>query len=491
MRRGLLATALVVSLGCEESARFGSFGVARAPHPPYNQPAASRAASEDAYGLARPGLSPSPPFDLPPVRIATLANGVRAFTVERHTLPIAVVRAIVGRGSLGAAPGVASMAAATLLEGTKWSSSLAVHQRFLEMGATVSTAASYEAITIDLKVPAPNLRPALDIVGDLLRAPAFPADRVERAKNQVLSELARRTAQPQRLAASQLDAALYPPGHAYHEPVEGSEEALRATGVADLERFWRSSAVPLSTSFIVAGDIDDGATLGMLRRLFEDWSGAAPPALPRPPPAASAAGPQLFLVDRSGDPQCAVRLGWLVADRDSEDVPALRALALTLAQGALGRLGRLLRGERSETYGVQAMLTPRTGASEFVVAASIERDRTADALREALAEIERVRTQPVPASDALNARALLRDVAWQSLETSDDIVGALTDPVLHDPVDRIRERLLAPADARPEEVQRVAAKYLTREARRIVVVGDASRVRPSLEALGLGEIAVR
>jgi zinc protease len=161
----------------------------------------------------------------------------------------------------------------------------------------------------------------------------------------------------------------------------------------------------------------------------------------------------------------------------------LRALAATLAQGALGRLGKLLRVERSETYGVQAVLVPRVGASEFLVTTSIERDATADALRESLAEIERVRTQPLE-SGVPNV--------WQSFETSDDVVAALTGPVVHrDPIDRLRERLLAPASVGPEQVQRVAAKYLTRESRRIVIVGDASRIRPALQALGLGEIAVR
>ena len=48
-------------------------------------------------------------------------DGVRVVTVERHTLPIAVVRVVVARGATGAPPGVAALTAAGLLEGTKWS----------------------------------------------------------------------------------------------------------------------------------------------------------------------------------------------------------------------------------------------------------------------------------------------------------------------------------------------------------------------------------
>jgi zinc protease len=447
---------------------------------------------EDPFRLTEPGPAPAQPFDLPPIRSTTLTSGVRAFTVERHTLPVVALRVVVGRGAVGAPPGVASLAAAALLEGTKWSSGLAIHQRFAEMGALVSTAASYDAIAIDVKVPTPNLRSALEVVDDILRAPAFPVDETERVKARLLADMALRASRPQGVAASQLAALLYPPGHPYRESVEGSEEAIRAVGRVDLERFWRAAAVPPLTAFIVAGDIDDGTTLGMLRKLFDGWSGAAPPAAPALPPVATTGAAKLVLVDRSNDRQCVVSIGWLVADRDSDDVPALRALAATLAQGTSGRLDRLLRGERGETYDVQATLTPGVGASEFVITASLERERTADALRESLGEIERLRTQSLPASDEPGARAVLRSVMWHSFETSDDVVSALTDSVVHrDPVDRLRARLLAPTAVRFDQVQRVASKYLTSESRHIVIVGDASRVRPSLEALGLGEIVVR
>ncbi len=229
-----------------------------------------------------------------------------------------------------------------------------------------------------------------------------------------------------------------------------------------------------------------------MRRLFERWVGAAPADLQKPPAAVTPPGPRLVLVDHGAEPQCAVRIGWLVPDRGSEDIPALRFLAGSLAHGALGRLGQLLRVDRSETYGVHAALEPRAGVSEFVVSTSIERVSTADALREALAEIERVRAEGAAGLDAPAARVLLRDLAWESFETSDDVVTLLTDPVLRRaPIDPLWQGLLAPTGFDPAQAAWVASKYLTSESRRIVVVGDASRVRSPLEALGLGEIAVR
>jgi predicted Zn-dependent peptidase len=490
----LLAFALLVALGCGESARFGSWRVVRAPHPPWNGAAAvSSSTPDDAFRHTRPGLTPSPPFDLPPIRSVTLGNGMHVVIIERHGPPIVAIRVVVGRGSIGAPPGVASLTAASLLEGTKWSPSLAIHERFAEMGAAVSTAASYEALTIDVKVPAPNLRPALEILDDILHAPTFPIEEVERVRARVLADLAYRSSRPEDIAALQLAAVLYPPDHPYHDPAEGSEDAIRRVGRIDLERFWHSSAVPPLTSFILVGDMEDLATLGMLRQLFEGWSGAAPPALPRPPPVATTTPERLVLVDHPNDPQCVMRVGWLVADRNSEDIPALRTLAATLAYGTSGKLDSLLRRQRGETYDVRATLTPRIGVSEFVVAASVERDKTVDALRETLAEIERMRTQSLVPSDLPDARAVLRSsLQLHSFESSEDVVIMLTDPVVHrDAVDVFRRRLLAPVGVRPEQEQLVASRYLTSPSRRVVVVGDASRVRPSLEALGLGEIAVR
>jgi hypothetical protein len=52
------------------------------------------------------------------------------------------------------------------------------------------------------------------------------------------------------------------------------------------------------------------------------------------------------------------------------------------------------------------------------------------------------------------------------------------------------ERLRAPRSVAAADVQAVAAKYLAPEAARIVVVGDAARVKGPLEAAGIGEIVV-
>jgi zinc protease len=189
-----------------------------------------------------------------------------------------------------------------------------------------------------------------------------------------------------------------------------------------------------------------------------------------------------------------VRLGWLVPDRGDPDIPILRTLATALGHDASGRLGvlyRSLRIDRGETYGVQSFVWPLTGASEFVVTTSIERDRLADALRELFSAIERVRTRPIDDHELPATQSLVDMLTWRSLETSRDMVNALTPVgIYNDPLDAFYARLRA-LGVSAETLRAMAKRYLVPESRVIVVVGDATYVRPALAQVGLTDVLVR
>jgi zinc protease len=422
----------------------------------------------------------SPP--LPEVHSA-MAGRVRAITLERHALPIVAIRIVVARGAAQAPPSVASLAAATLFDGTATSKRRAVQETLADMGATFWASASQDAVTIDAKVPASNVLPALKVLAHVLRAPGFPAEWVDIERAERLSAMARAEATPATLAWLRLDEALYPVGHPYHVPAQGDRASMARVTRDDLLRFWGAAAIPAQTTVVLAGDFDRAAVEARIHALFDDWSATADPAPPIPAPAAGAS--RLVLVNHPGDSQAVVRVGWLVGDRDSADLGPLRVLAGALAHDSTGTLDWVLRGERGETYGVGASVTPRPGASEFVIGAAIETDKTADALAVITKEIERVRSHPLDSSEIPGAVGRTNVFTWQSFETTSNAVAALTPAAIHgDPLDRFLNRVAVPRIVGGEDLQRVAQKYLSPESRVVVVVGDASRLRPGLEAAG-------
>jgi zinc protease len=491
LKRALANVLLAVSLvtGCEEAPRYASWSVPRAAHPPW-QPAASSASStrDEPFRARAPEVIQAPSPALPAAVETTFANGVQVITMKRTGLPVVAVRVAVARGAAQANTGLAAFVAAMLFEGTSHREGLVVHQVLMEIGATFSASAAYDAVAIDAKVPSWNLLPALTLLVDVLRDASFPADKVERVRARRLEKIDQNASTPAAIASEQLGELLYDAAHPCHFTVDGDAAATRRVRREELLTFWRSAAVPPLTGFLIAGDFDRGEVESKLHELVDDWSGAAPASKDLPEGMALTGAP-VVLVDHAGDPQSVVRIGWRVPGRNSPDIAPLRALAESLARGTTGRLNRVLRHQRGETYGVDSSVTGRADSGEFVISAAIERDRTADALREILSEVERARTGPF---DAGEVHARMEARLWQSFETSSDAVAVLTaTAVYREPIERFFARWRGSNEVQPEELVRAATRYLTPQSRALVIVGDASSVRPSLGSVGLGNIVVR
>jgi zinc protease len=413
--------------------------------------------------------------------------------LERHSLPLASIGIVVARGAAQAPAGVAQMTARMLFEDTTRTEGERLRQDLSEMGADWNASAVDDAITIDAKLPAANAGEALRVLTEVLRSRAFREDRIDLKRSQLIASLDHDATSPKGASEKALEAMLYPVGHPYREPAAGYPEAVKRVRRDEMVAFWRASAVPSLTTYIVAGDVDRSAVVTELGTLVGDWSGSGSARTPLPE-AGSPAGPRTVVLDHPGDPQAVVRIGWLGPDRDSPEIPKLRTLAATLGQDAAGRVGslhRALRIERGETYEVRVSIAPRLGASEFVIETAVERDSAGDALRAIFAAIEHVRTKPVDEVELLGTRDILRVREWKSLETCSDVVAALTPVAAYgEPLDTFFRELRGTTSSR-EELQAVAKRYLGEPSRAVVVVGDAARLNPELEGAGLSDLAVR
>src|SRR3712207_505602 len=131
----------------------------------------------------------------------------------------------------------------------------------------------------------------------------------------------------------------------------------------------------------------------------------------------------------------------------------------------------------------------RRQAGPFIVSTAVKSEVTADAVREILKEIERMRTEPITEDELSLATSYLDGVFPIRYETTDAIAAALANLLLfglpEDYFDRYRERIRAVTTA---DVLRVARQHRHPELLQVVVVGNPALVREPLAALGVGTI---
>src|SRR6185436_18757642 len=96
-----------------------------------------------------------------------------------------------------------------------------------------------------------------------------------------------------------------------------------------------------------------------------------------------------------------------------------------------------------------------------------------------LAEIGRMRTDPIEPVEMTKARATLLDRTAESLSTAAGVAGTLADIGLYGlPTDEPARFMAAIGTTTVEDLQAAAARYLDPERLAIVIVGDRAAIEP-------------
>jgi predicted Zn-dependent peptidase len=155
------------------------------------------------------------------------------------------------------------------------------------------------------------------------------------------------------------------------------------------------------------------------------------------------------------------------------------------------RLNMQLREAKGYTYGAGAGFDMRRGAGPFTARAAVNTEVTVPAVLDTLAELERMRDEPVSASELAAARDFLVGVFPLRFETAGAVVGALSGLAVHglgiDELVDYRRRIEA-VDI--DAIAAAARTHLHVDHAAIVLVGDIDAFGPELEQLGLGPIVI-
>lgn len=415
-----------------------------------------------------------------------LSNGIPVYLVEDHSLPLVDVAVAVRTGDwvdTADRVGLASFAGALIRRGGTASKSPDEFDEQADfLGSQINSVAGTTRSGATLNVSSQRFGEAMDLYCEMLRAPRFDKGRVAVTRENLRESLSRRTDDPLEVLTREWGRLLYGPDH--YNVREVTPRNLESLVPAELTAFHRATWRPDAKSMVIAvsGDVTPADVLPRLEKCFTGWPAATGAAPAWPPPASShGPAPGFFYVDRD-IPQAKIILGHLGAKRrgwDDPDEPALLVLSEVLG-GSASRIQRRLRGELGIAYRTSA--TFEVGLHEpglFQVFLETENASAGRALQAALTEVRRLREEPVPEAELAFARNGLIDSFPLRFEDAASTAGLYAeDDYLGRPHsywrtyrDRIRR-------VTPEQVQRVAQRYLQPERIVALVVGkwaDVSR----------------
>jgi zinc protease len=450
------------------------------------------AASAGAQTADWPSESPPRPLParevkFPPYAMRTLANGLQVIAVSHHEQPAVSLRLLIRAGGAQdpeKRPGVASLAAALLDQGTSSKSAEQIAHTIDSIGGALGTGSGSDFTSVTAVVMKDSLGVGLDLLSDVARNATFVPQEIELQRKQMLSGLTVSYDDPEYLAGVVFDRLVYG-YHPYGRPDAGTPDSIASITREDLLAFHKAWFGANNAILAIVGDVTPEEAFAGAQRAFGSWdkagSTAVKPAEPPPPTR------RLIIIDRPGAVQTEIRVGNTALPRKHPDYLALD-LAIKILGGEGGnRLHRVLRSDRGLTYGASADLNALKETGNIRADTDTRSDSTAEALRLLVDEMWRLQRQRVSDRELLDAQAYLTGSFPLTVETPGAIALQILNAVFYgldlNELETFRERVNA---VTVDDIQRVARTYLHPDRLSIVLVGDASRFEKQLAGLGFG-----
>jgi zinc protease len=438
-----------------------------------------------AFPTTAPAPAPLRPVRFPPFANGRLLNGLNTLVVEKHQQPVISISLSLSAGSFydpDGKSGLSSLVANLLTKGTERRTADQLSAEIEGAGGSIDAGADDDFLTISVSGLAGNAEQLFDILGDVVQHATFPATEVDLARTQALSSLQLTLSQPASIAGRIFDQQIY--GRHPYGRVE-TAASLQGLTREDVLGFAAARIKPSGAFLVVAGDITPARVQQLARQSLGAWRGA-PPAPAAVPPIVARTSSEIVLVHKPGAVQSNIVAGFPFITPRDPNVYVLTVVNQVLGGGADSRLFMILREQKGWTYGAYSGFSTPRGVGAFRATAEVRTPVTDSALGELLRQLNRIRTEPLPDSEVVNARNYLIGRFPLQIETADQIAGRVARArrlgLPDDYVLRYREHLAAVTNA---QLGIAARRYITTDRMVVLVVGDGTKILAGLKAQGL------
>lgn len=418
---------------------------------------------------------------IPPVKFTDtrLANGLRVLISEDHTAPIYAIAVSYSVGSKDERQGRTGFAHLFEHMMFKGSENVGPGEHFylvFNNGGSMNGTTNKDRTIYFEVLPKNQLDLGLFLEADRMRSLAITKENLENQRQAVKEERRMRVDnQPYGQLFERSDELVYN-NFAYKHSVIGSMADLDAADVSDVSEFFKTYYAPNNATLALVGDLDPKATLERVKKYFGDIPRQTPPKrvdLSDPPGTEEKRD---MLKDKLARlPR--VDMIYKIPPASSDDFYALYMLAQILGTGDSSRLYQSIVKEKEAAVQAVSYAAPHVGPGTFNVIGILRPGKDPKEVEGLFSEeISSLQARPVSEKELLRARTRVRRSAISMRQSVLHLATELADDaaIYNDPnlINTETERLLA---VTPEQIQKVAQKYLTPGNRVVIDVVPAAQ----------------
>jgi zinc protease len=408
--------------------------------------------------------------------------------VNREMPLISMTMEIAGGASLDdiTLPGVASMVAAVLPQGTRTKTPEELEEEIQLLGSTISMRASNEEISFSGNTLSRNFGKTVALMQEILLDPRWDSAEFVMAQSRTRNALLQAEARPSSVASSQFMKLVYGPDHIFGYDIKGTKESADLITPDHLKVYYEKNFSPSVTRVFVAGNVSKEEVLEALKPLETEWSAkevifrsySMPPAPDKP---------QIYFVDIPGSRQSVVYAGYTAMTRDDPEYVRADFANYRFGGAFTSILNQILREEKGFTYGAGSGFREMKSPAPFTVSTSVRSDATLETMEIITGEMRKYRSGITEEDLQFIKNCMIRSNALR-FETNDALVNMLSyigKYGFSDDWVKKEENIIRNMTA--EDHKAVTGRYFDPDKMIYVVVGDAATQMKPLEKIGFGK----
>jgi len=439
--------------------------------------------------VAEPQLGPEPEVNIPGIWKADLKNGIKVFGIQNSELPLVTMRIIIDGGALQDninLPGVASLVAGVLPQGTKNKTPEELEEEIELLGSDISVYASQEEITMNTSMLSRNFDKTAMLIKEILLEPRWDTSEFTIARNRAKNLILQDEAQPGSVASRKFMRLVYGKDHIFGYSTRGTRESVEKITLDDLKSYYDRNFSPSVTKIVVAGNISREQVIAALEPLASGWTSKEVTLNSHPVPPAPEKS-TIYFVDMPGSRQSVIYIGYPAISRDNPDYIKTEVVNYRLGGAFTSILNQILREEKGFTYGASSYFQPMKTTAPFIAASMVRSDATFESLSIFRNEMEKYRNGISDEDMQFTKNAMLRSNALR-YETNNALTEMLATIAKYNlPDDYVKQEENIVRNMTPEDHKTITGKYIVPDRMYYVVVGDAATQMKPLEKVGFGK----
>jgi len=401
----------------------------------------------------------------------TLPNGIRIIVKEDHRLPVVSIRGAFLGGSRLENPktcGISAFVTNMLTRGTKEKTAAEIALTVESWGGELSGFSGNNSFGISAKFLSKVVYPGLELLGDILMNPFFPASEIKKVRQDMLATIKSKKDHPSPLLFDLFYKTLFR-HHPYGRPKTGTIKGIKSINRSDLIEWYNTLGVSSNFVLAIVGDVNKDQLIPYIKILFEKFrtsSQGLPEIFPEPPLTEI----REAHIQRPGA-QTHLVLGYLGADLESSS-NAPMALIKTSLSGQGGRLFYELRDKESLAYSVGAFRRPGLETGVFGIYLACDPKKLAAAKKAILEQLDNIRLHGLTKDELEAAKQYLLGNLEIDLQTNgSQAIHMCLDELYGLGYEHIKKLIEDIKSVTLEEINRAARKVIIPEKYVFVTVG--------------------